>query len=1154
MIYHFPDLDTLQLAITSGIVPQDVTLAPAKGGLDDDGQVWLLPSVALNRKSQTALRRLGVEIVRTNGELEGEEYCCWLQLLPVTRSETTVPTPQTPVLFELADADQLPVLVGEILRLGNDRQSFRWLRDEKGDRVLLRVIGPPYYSLLRALETDAQKPAPRAYIERAPRVWVEFGYTHALVEKIGLKEGRLLLMRPPRDWTFLEDAAFQDVYDVLDFQLPEGRVSWREAGLESRIRVRLRLAPASTSEAPELWVLRDNAVEQLDALVQAADDHLLDQLLFAVGEWGGRTSIVVTVRTSKKAPPALALQAESYHPYKRMPNLFVPHGRRLHPPLRRDAVRKLLANEPDQITWLVEQPDGSFRPESLPDGAFHPLREWVDYVLDREQQALTSWVQAARFDFESFVCKDDQRPAAPKPPAPERKRAKGPEEQIEPAEPAARPGPAKTVPRAKEQTEFTVPAAKPNELKRRLKELEEQFKEVEGPLDAPERQALWPEMAALNAALQLPADAAICWQHALWETATPNPAWARHWAHTEGTDSPGEALDRLLSSSGSEPEVRAVAACVLAYPEVVAPRLAQVRRFLEQHEDRLGVRAAWLAWVGFTRLSHGDVLGLARARDRILDRLLARGLRMDHDLASFLRFSGDKSSDRLRTVRTHLLDIRERAHELIGRSYDVSINTEGSSDLAYFKSFTRPEVAPLTRAYADLILAFGLARLGEESESRKLQQAAGKVLDTRDPVHGFLWQAFSYRIEQAIQRKPHGGPLPADLLERLAHLEARQEGSAERSPPRYVIDRVRQQSLLLDPHEDIDGHRRLMIKGIRDDVERDLRMLEDVPDVSRVRREVEQFLADEATLEVAPPAPVGQKQASADDVRLYRNITRLSRLTAILPVLPRLGEALTLQALDQGLSALEPLAKSLHVSEALKVVPPLLERGLFLAAHYGRADRVQAFLDWFLRLFAAQIKKEHGTVKELDAVIANGFQGLRKLGLRDDISTLLHQIADLILEGQPLAVVQKRTGIHWPATVCTLVHIAGGWLFFGRVDDALPVLDAARELLFSGTLKYHDRNPLACAYASALSQAPVDLSLPKFMELFPRIERIWDVMQTRHYLSQSQLQLIEAVVLAMVSDDFVLGQNARRWLDEDEFLVRRRIHRDVREVLAHAGM
>jgi hypothetical protein len=134
------------------------------------------------------------------------------------------------------------------------------------------------------------------------------------------------------------------------------------------------------------------------------------------------------------------------------------------------------------------------------------------------------------------------------------------------------------------------------------------------------------------------------------------------------------------------------------------------------------------------------------------------------------------------------------------------------------------------------------------------------------------------------------------------------------------------------------------------------------------------------------------------------------------------------------------------------------------------------------------------------------------------------------------------------------LHIASGWLYFGRVDDALPILDAARDLLFNNALAYHDKNPLSCAYAAALGQAPVELSLAKYLELFPRLGRIWDCRETRYYVSISQLQLIETVVLAMVSDDFVLGQNARRWLDEDEFLVRRRIHRDVRDVLAQAGM
>jgi hypothetical protein len=48
--------------------------------------------------------------------------------------------------------------------------------------------------------------------------------------------------------------------------------------------------------------------------------------------------------------------------------------------------------------------------------------------------------------------------------------------------------------------------------------------------------------------------------------------------------------------------------------------------------------------------------------------------------------------------------------------------------------------------------------------------------------------------------------------------------------------------------------------------------------------------------------------------------------------------------------------------------------------------------------------------------------------------------------------------------------------------------------------------------------------------------------------------VVEAVVLAVVSDDFSLGQNVRRWLDEDEYLVRRRIHRDLRSFMSRAGL
>lgn len=43
------------------------------------------------------------------------------------------------------------------------------------------------------------------------------------------------------------------------------------------------------------------------------------------------------------------------------------------------------------------------------------------------------------------------------------------------------------------------------------------------------------------------------------------------------------------------------------------------------------------------------------------------------------------------------------------------------------------------------------------------------------------------------------------------------------------------------------------------------------------------------------------------------------------------------------------------------------------------------------------------------------------------------------------------------------------------------------------------------------------------------------------------------VALAVSGDDFAMGAAARRWLDDDEYLVRRRIHRDTRKSLGEAG-
>ena len=141
------------------------------------------------------------------------------------------------MLFELPDASHLPEVVGEMLRLSVDRQSFRWLKDDDtgSGPVLLRVVGPPYYTLLRAWDREKTGRAQvRAYIEQTPNVWVEVGWSHSLVKTLAPKEGQTLLLRPPREWVFLADAPFRDIYEILDFKLPQARLDWQRSPLVLR--------------------------------------------------------------------------------------------------------------------------------------------------------------------------------------------------------------------------------------------------------------------------------------------------------------------------------------------------------------------------------------------------------------------------------------------------------------------------------------------------------------------------------------------------------------------------------------------------------------------------------------------------------------------------------------------------------------------------------------------------------------------------------------------------------------------------------------------------------------------------------------------------------------------------------------------------------
>lgn len=1151
MILAFPDLDTFRLAVTGGLVPAEAMLAEAAVSTDPVGRLLVETPAKLSRKIVGDLGRLGVTTEKRHAGAT-EFVSCWLQVLPTVRDANPPQlSSQAPVLFELPTPESFPTLVTEMLRLGNDRQSCRWLAPADGrdePRVLLRVIGPPYYTLLRALDPAASGDPVIAYAEAAPRVWVQVGYSHPLADRIRPPEGQMLLIRPPRTWAFAEDAGFRDVYDVLDFQLPSAAVAWEPAAVEKKLTVPLTLVAGNATDVPDLWVLRGpEAAGHLDTYVRDADERLAQRLKFAVAtDPAGSTVIVLRTAPSKLAPPPLVIPgAVGYRPYWKLPNLYVPAGTRLHPTLRRDAVRTRLADDPDRLVWLNPGANGAFTPESLPEDSFRPLEDWVDYVIETNHEPLTAWVDAARFAFDAFVCSDNAPPPKPKDPDKGAGKPRRPEPKASSDSPVT---PTKPEPSAEgtaagpEATAFVPEARPPSEWRIKRSELEREFLQVDGPLDAPARQALWTDLANANAGCGDVGEAAVCWVNALWAADPAPPAWLDAWATTElGSSLPSQAsdFDALMASTDPSPaEVRTFAAAFLALaarplPKWFSGKLPAIRAYLEAHERKLPVRVSWLTAARLAALSGSDVLGLARARDRLLSRLLEDGLNPERDLPSFLRYAGLADSDRIREVREKAIELHKLCRTWVEHGVKPRTATASSEH-------------GTTVAYVDLMFAFGLAKLGEASTAHVLAEAGEKILanvsagDSHRLVASYLGRAFHYRIAESIAGKPHVGPLPIDLRDEFDAMQA--SGKANFNDPKwkasYMIARFREQSEIVDPQEKLEPYR-IWSGEHRGELFASLNR-------ATVERNPDQLAKRLRSLH----------QDGAKDIDLAE--ARFHVLKDGLPLAPRVGEAFVLEMLGSVPAAIQSLGKP-AVAKAIETKDQglLLERAIFFAAHYDRRDLVETLVGQFVCLVTAMPDAQRNLL--INLVAKRCLRSLRKLGLRDEIDRLLRRLQQVLLKGQPVAAVrtsmQSAKGDAWSGVLQALLHLAGGWLSYGLVDQAVAILDEARtDLLATGTRWQNlerEYTLIARAYVSACGQGPVDVGLPRIVELFAKMDPncVKNAFSTSEFYSRLHLSLVEEVVLALVSDEYALGPGGRRWLDDDEYLVRKRVHADVKRLV-----
>lgn len=1141
----FPDLNTLSDCLTADIVPATVVRGGARAGFDRRGRLWIRPEISLPRE---VLVRLGQFGVRAFGSapVEPRQFVTdWYQLIPLEPAPSLTPASPSVALFELEWAE-LTGFIAELHRLRTGSFAFRSFQDG----VLVRVEKPTHFSLDRDSERT------RVYIEAAPNVWVRLGWQHPLGRFIRPSPGEQLLLRPARVWLEVSDAGWFACLDAFPAGTSETPLApWRDAPEQApMIRQVAQLGNGSATDPEQFWMIEGDPKRNLHELIRSADEMSLQRLRFAVVEMGTESRLLLwTKEGGSRVPPT---DGVGMRPYR--PQLFLPVGREPRPQTRDGILSGLVPNDPQRVTWLVSEAGDRFRVEHAPVSAFHRVSETIDYTVTAAPRRLTSWSPTVGFDMEPFQELPDEMENVSERRHPERKwfgwlrswrggssrsmkvtttREEDPEVMtghgVPPREtesPVPKKAMARELPPEPGRGRGRWHLFR-NELQRRYLES----------LDGGEEWVISRDGPALAEALSRcgdHADAAICWVSVVWEAPNPPPvSWAANWATSEAIagglsivpDDPIGSIVGWLGLDATPARTRTLAAgLVWAWASGMVSQLTKqiglLQTFLERDDHALGTRSAWLAAQAIAHLSGGDVLALARARDRIVSRLTTQGPRPEREMPMFQRFvrgtvgTSNNPAEHLREVREWLMRMRGPIRRWVaneataGRAAltELTAVEQGASAESIdwdrggrLRAFGLEGEVSATLGYLDLMFAWGLARCGEQSMSRDLAIESEARLSEADPVHRFLSMAFRYRIDQALAGDTAQGPLPAEVLVPLA-------GRDLNRLDRYQIDTFRFHSRILEPEGFVDPYRPALTPHPGDGgVTSSLAALPDIPDLDLLQRRVRHHL----------------KTSLVDGVLPARVLFILLEPT------PRLDRRTAEEVFDRLPATLNGESNG---SERVR----LLVRGLRLGARLERRDEMQRFAKEISRSIVGC--RDPGLLEELVWAASVSFS---TLGMTDLLASILIRFEDML----------PRLGKTQEPRI--MASMAGGWFLAGKPTRAVALSETIRTRLFTTSgLTSVERTGVASAYLDAMSCAvgrvPSSRVLGRVEEVFQRLAGVQLRGSTNARYTLGPLRVAEAAIRCGVGPDTRIGEKAQRWSEEQARTIRRRIDGDLDAHLA----
>ena len=430
--------------------------------------------------------------------------------------------------------------------------------------------------------------------------------------------------------------------------------------------------------------------------------------------------------------------------------------------------------------------------------------------------------------------------------------------------------------------------------------------------------------------------------------------------------------------------------------------------------------------------------------------------------------------------------------------------------------------------YAKFMLAWGLGCLGERTLAK--DWAAGAETLARAPPRGvdpavpsLLGDLFLRRVKDAQEgRAPKPGLSP--------ELQARVDGLSYLA--RFAVNRLRKYSRILEPIDRVQPYGGLDLKVFwgNDRLGERLYVLAGGGDVAHLEEEAGALLRLCATSPTTDTVP--RVVLTLLEVAPRLEIPAVLRLLDLLPTAVDWVEAW----LAQGPWRSDERQRRLTHYQSRMI------EAAFAAAGSMPTDAVGPAVGQLSRRL---LSTGESMRDPLLAVTGSVFRCLRRLTLPGEADELMR-----FLDPRELGTADGAE-----LTPPTRLGLAIGWFTAGNEDTGNRILNDARERLYlASDAELPDRTELAIAYAEALGFAPPPIAHGRLEEIFQRLGRVNVDGGTNRYLTLKPLQLIDTVVRSVVTDEFTLGPAVRGWLDDDEFLIRGRVHRDLAAILRDQGI